>query len=294
MITLHWLRNMTTVGVNYLGDCMRYVNFLVFIFSFLSVGKGQVELSDMADMIDLSKKSAVPILCRDSTWPSSLISAGTAVILGDGERLCSLTCEHVIAIKDSLNRTVRYVSDIRIHMNRLDSTAMPFPVGIIYSDEQNDFAILAIPKDLHDSLNSIHLKIITPSQWLETNQFREGEPLIYLGYPMFMGIDKQNCPLSRSGMVSQIIPGRSFFLIDGFVQHGHSGSPVFLMRSNEKGIVRYLTGITRGFPEEFADIVQETTYKKETKRKTIVNPGFTVVTAMDVIIPVLKQLGFNK
>jgi hypothetical protein len=115
-----------------------------------------------------------------------------------------------------------------------------------------------------------------------------------------MGVGRKNYPLSRTGIISQLVPGQNSFLIDGFIQHGHSGSPVFLIRregTSRDTIVfaRYLIGITRGYPKEYGDIVEYTQYRKNPAKATILNPGFSVVTSMDCIIPILiKKLGYTR
>ena len=190
------------------------------------------------ELISLSKRTAVPILCHDKSWPKDSLASGTAVILGQYReteiemKICILTCEHVIAIKDSLRRTTKYVSDVLILMNKQDSTSVAVKVQPPYTDEKSDFAILTIVQDQHfESVkDQLYFKISAPSQWKETNYFAEGDPILYIGYPLAMRVGKEDHPLSRTGIVAQLVNGKSSFLIDGFVQHGHSGSPVFLIR----------------------------------------------------------------
>ena len=180
-------------------------------------------------------------------------------------------------------------------MNKLDGTSIPVKTKMIYADEKKDFALLSLLIDWtkFSEDNKILLKMIPPSQWRNTSELAEGDQVIYIGYPMFMGIGQKNYPLSRIGIISQLIKDNPFFLIDGFVQHGHSGSPVFVIRSDGNEYQRYLIGITASYPPEYADIYKEVKLIKESNKKVLINPGFTNVTSMDNIIPILKgKFGF--
>lgn len=110
-----------------------------------------------------------------------------------------------------------------------------------------------------------------------------------------MGIGKENHPLSRTGIVSQLVQGKSSFMIDGFVQHGHNGSPVFLIKRVENGWMNFLIGINTSFPKEYGDVFQQISLDKKSGKKIVINPGFSFVTSMDKIIPVLvNKFGFKR
>lgn len=107
---------------------------------------------------------------------------------------------------------------------------------------------------------------------------------------MGRGIGKKNRPLFRTGIISQLPDDTlNFFLIDGFVQHGQSGGPVFVV--TERGSV-CLAGITRSFPLEYSNLYEKIDYQKNPNKVILANPGFTVVTKMDKVIPIMKKLGF--
>ena len=127
---------------------------------------------------------------------------------------------------------------------------------------------------------------------MQIENLREGESVLYIGYPMSMGIDSHNnFPLSRVGIISQIRPGSQAFIIDGFAQHGHSGSPVFRIKSDfEKDSWEVaLAGIATSYPREYGTIFEEVVYKKKSGHITIMNPGFTYVLSMNSIIPILDK-----
>jgi len=251
----------------------------------------------MSSLITEIKHSVVPILCHDTKWKKDSGVFGTCVILGNIKKECYLTCEHVVAIKDSTKKTIGYISDFYIQMNyKNDSGSQWVRVDLLYADEKNDFAILTLSKNQNLDPN-IYSKEIQPSLWKETKDLKEGESVLYVGYPMFLGIENTNHPLSRTGMISQLIQGRNSFLIDGFVQHGHSGSPVFLIEPVPNIIPEqwhfYLIGIATSFPDEFTDVYEQIKLVERPKTQVLINPGFTFVTSMNTIIPVLKKkMGF--
>lgn len=142
-------------------------------------------------------------------------------------------------------------------------------------------------------VNEFKVKYLQKSFWADSKEINEGDFVLYIGYPMLKELDIHNYPISRIGIISQKIEGENHFLIDGFVQHGHSGSPVFLIKEDENNIPPKwdikLIGITTSYPSEYANVLEEVKYK-ETTQKVILNPGFTVVTSMDVIIPEIIKL----
>jgi hypothetical protein len=69
-----------------------------------------------------------------------------------------------------------------------------------------------------------------------------------IGYPLGLGAHAiSNFPISRSGIIAQIIPNNPFFLIDGITSHGNSGSPVFTVY---EGSYKF-QGIIKGGPQDF-------------------------------------------
>ncbi len=244
-------------------------------------------------VIEISKKSSVPVWCRDPQWRPDSSWFGSAVIVGEPGRdngIYALTCEHVIAVKDSLDKTLRYLSQIQIGLNRNDDSTIRVPVSLVYADERRDFALLSVPDSFFQPQYSIHFKIITLNQCITTDNLREGMPAIFIGYPLRMGSGNVNQPLSRLGIISQLTRDKPHFIVDGFVQRGHSGSPVFVVKSTDTTWTRYLAGIARAFPTEYSDLLYETGLKREPGKKVLVNPGFSIITSMDVIKPKIDSL----
>ena len=179
-------------------------------------------------------------------------------------------------------------------MNMKDGKAMSIPMWVIYTDEKSDFAVLGINFKKIDEkvINNLVFEVMPPSACKETKDFKEGEKVLYIGYPLSMGINEKNYPLSRLGIVSQLIPTSNIFLIDGFVQHGHSGSPVFTFQFSEATSTWniYLVGIATSFPNEYGNVYKKVRYKLTTELNTELNPGFTYVMSMNLIIPIINKI----
>lgn len=296
-IMLPLLCNLYKVFIYIKTVYMKYIKSMLFIV--LSSIFFQTSFSQdytLPDIIEKSKKSIVPIIGSDTKWTSQYRHLGTGIIIGDRKlgKEYILTCEHVISIKDSITgKTIRSVKTLYVNFNLHNDSIITVPLRLIYSDENNDFALLeyslaGIPAP-KDSLHRINLMILPFDNFDNSQELKEGEPLLYIGYPMSFGVGLKSYPVSRRGIVAQNIKESSTFLMDGFVQGGNSGSPVFRI---QQGVYKF-AGIAQAYPNEFGEVM----YKKlkETDRVTIVNPGFTIVKKIDVISAVLiSKFGFFK
>lgn len=250
--------------------------------------------SALPEIITKCKKSIIPVIGSDSSWKNTVRHLGTGIIMGDKNlgKEYILTCEHVISVKDSKNKTIKQVDRLFANFNLEDGSTVKIDLKPVYTDEKNDFAILEFTLENHKNVikpnNKIELLIWEFGDFDDSDNIREGESILYLGYPMSFGVGSQNYPVSRSGIIAQNIDSSSTFLIDGFVQGGNSGSPVFrLLNDNYK-----LCGIAQAYPNEFAPISFKK--NKEMDRVAIINPGFTIVRKINIISEVLKnQFGFG-
>ncbi|MGB6121533.1 MAG: serine protease [Bacteroidota bacterium] len=237
----------------------------------------KVKFETWPELISYQKTSSVPVVASDEIDGAVVKQYGTAVLMiaPSGDYL-GVTCEHVVALKDQFERTVSYLPDISLRLNDIDVRAVPVPVTVAHADEPMDFALLRIPKAKWVSevdSRGITLRLLTVTQSKIMSELREGETVAYIGYPMRLGIGERNFPVSRVGIISQLVEGRGQFLIDGFVQKGHSGSPVYVLRQDR--FTRYLVGIARSYRKDTSDFPG--------------NSGFSYVTAMDAIIDAIKE-----
>lgn len=251
---------------------------------------GQSYSVPYAEFIETSKRSILPIVCIDGMNSMQ----GTGIQLGHEDLRFILTCEHVIAYKDSTQKTVGYFKNIFINMANHDSTTTLVRLKIDYTDEKNDFALLSIAytQDNKKLISKITGQYIQKSVWLNDDSYSEGDYIFYTGYPMLKEITKKNYPISRTGIIAQKIENNNTFLIDGFAQHGYSGSPVFLVKDyldRSPAIWQIkLIGITASYPSEFANVIEQVGFRG-TNKKVILNPGFTNVIKMEVIIKAIEK-----
>lgn len=248
------------------------------LVSFLSYSQN----FSLPDIINKSKRSIIPIFARDSIKQKK-IKQGTGVLIGDkkSDKVFILTCAHTLLNKDINDSSgIKLYKSIFGNFNLSNNSTIPLPLKVIYINEKIDLALLEYSvKHLLETkpLPKINL-LIMPFDMLEgSSNLKEGEPLLYIGYPMSFGVGYKNYPVSRKGIVAQNIKESSTFLMDGFVQGGSSGSPVFRIKKNKYSLI----GIAQAFPYNKREIIK-------------INPGFTLVRKMDVIKNVLiKNFGFS-
>lgn len=272
---------MKNIGIIILGLFFPLITFSQDYFDFIP------------DAISSAKRSAVPVIAYDSISPDSTLSTGTAVVYCYGDLACAITCEHVVAKKDSSEKTIGYLSNIYISLNLTNDSSKIVRTKLIYADAKNDFAILSFSDYLKYSSLPIYLRCYTPSNTLTKDKLKEGESVLYVGYPFSWGIGSKNYPISRTGIISQLVKEYNYFLLDGFVQGGYSGSPVFAIVPEKSGVSLYLVGITSAFPKEFSEIYKKVKYKKDENSMALINPGFTIVRPMDEILKQLYKFGFK-
>lgn len=220
---------------------------------------------------------------------------GSGVLTYIHELIYVLTNEHVIAIKDSLYSTVRYASDLKVILNLKEAGNVSFTAHIYKTDEKSDLAALLIVKPPGFDESLLDAIVISIESWKEPNDLKEGEIIVYCGYPFGWGIKERNNPISRTGIIAQLIPEESTFLIDAFVQPGYSGSPVFVVQQKSHGFppdwTAHFVGLAQCYPKYFSEVYQEVGLKAIPGYKIIQNPGFSRVIGTPDI---LRLLGINK
>jgi S1-C subfamily serine protease len=234
--------------------------------------------------IEAKDDTILTILNADTT---RFQSYGSGVFVGFSQNdIYAITNEHVIAIKDSMDKTIRYANEIKVSINVRGLGAVSFPAKIRKISEHLDLAALRVftPTALRDSID---VMAMPPTLWEEEKNLQEGDVVLYTGYPLLLGRGQKNYPLTRWGMISQIIPGDSTFLIDAFVQPGYSGSPVFLIRSVGNNIPTQWTfrfvGLTSSYPYRFMPIYRKVQYIEIPNIVVPENPGFSIVVGISAL-----------
>jgi hypothetical protein len=260
----------------------------------------QVDDLSLPSRIKQVKPSVLPVMCQSSDSMQTRTSHGTGFVVGTmdsiGTRLCIVTCAHIlVAERDSLDRPVTLHQDMFVVANRRDGSTRALRVVPVEVNHKLDVAVLALDERarMEAVRDSCFFKFTQPSIVRSRDFLQEGEQVFYLGYPRRRGTGSLNLPLIRSGIVAQLDPRRDYFLVDGFVQSGHSGSPVFVTDGWAEGDTMlwcsYLVGIARGFPPEYGPVLRNVAHVPDSAYVVQYNPGFTAVTPMDSIIPMLER-----
>ena len=261
----------------------------------VSSARGQAPLPEIIDAIRpfvaavTAEDDTVIVIAGDSTRYRSN-GSGAFLALSESD-MYIITNEHVVAIKDSLYKTIRYAENIHVSVNVKSIGAISFPAKIRKVSEELDLVALRMffPKALKDSLQVAGM---APDLWESENTIREGETVLYSGYPLMLGRGHINFPLTRTGIISQVIPGQNEFLIDAFVQPGYSGSPVFLIRSipnviPKKWVVKFV-GIASSYPAHIIPVLRKVQYLRIPNVGVAENPGFAEVIGVSAIKKLLE------
>lgn len=265
----------------------------ILIFTFTECITAQIASIPYAEYIEMTKKSVLPIICIESNGDKVIASQGTGTFLGQKNISFYLTCEHVIALKDSTRKTIALFKNIFAKLDTKDSSSILLTLKVDTTDEALDVALLSIDNTKRNAkqISQLSAQIIQKSYWHTENNLNEGDQVLYIGYPVVKKLEIKNYPISRIGIISQNIRERPFLLVDGFVQHGHSGAPVFVIREKNRNLPvswEYkLIGISTSFPNEFGKVFEPVSFR-ETDKIVIQNPGFTNVTKMSAIIKLIQ------
>jgi hypothetical protein len=269
--------------------------------------EGQVEAIPWSFLIAKSKKSIVPVQTQDTSWAPTKVVQGTAVLIGDMDSprpiFLALTCAHVVAASfDTNDIPTRPASNVTLVLSSTSGPDVWMPAKVIHFDALNDLALCRaapelLPKGVWERM-SPYVLVIPPDRWRGVAELKEGITVLYCGFPnVGEGIGARCYPLSRTGMISQIVPGQRWFLMDGFVQEGHSGSPVFepywdIHNPQAWGV--NLVGIARSYPDEFKKVYRKVGFVPSDTLFAKMNPGFTNVAPLDSVFPVLERMGLKR
>ena len=135
--------------------------FVMLLFSGLINIEAQIPFPELIERI---KPSVVGIEAHDDTLINGkkFQSYGSGVlVMVDSLNVYALTNEHVIAIKDTNKKTVRYAKNIVISINTTDNDAVNCKGKIFKTSEKADLSILTIlvPEKKIKKLNFTSVKL---------------------------------------------------------------------------------------------------------------------------------------
>lgn len=118
-------------------------------------------------------------------------------------------------------------------------------IGLLYPIAPVKLPADAVFKKSEDRiyLSWKHNSFLLEDDVIDDNEIKEGLEVLFSGYPLNLGSKyTQNFPVTRKGIIAQVIPNDNELLMDGFASHGNSGSPIYcLIGGNLK-----LVGIQQG------------------------------------------------
>ncbi|MGE5309040.1 MAG: S1 family peptidase [Deltaproteobacteria bacterium] len=182
------------------------------------------------------KRTSVLILATDS----KTVSGTGFLTLNQKNQVLVVTNKHVIAKGRPLF--------VRVNTQE---KVLDYRADVLRESDSYDVCILGLEKERADQEWVASDLIIPLDLYGSQNDIVEGREVVYIGYPLGLGVEEKNYPISRTGLIAQAVPGRKTYLVDGFANHGNSGSPVF-SRTEGK-----LIGIVSSFEPDFIDSYEE-------------------------------------
>jgi len=180
------------------------------------------------ELVSKAKLSSVLILDNDG-YP---IASGSVVEVSK-RKWCIITNKHVL----NINRP------IQICLNFLTG-AQCFEATILTSHPTLD--LVAIVPIKHQLPPFPLVNMILRKAFASKEEIKEGLPIFHIGYPLGLGAEEYNYPLVRRGIVAQVMPKHSDFLIDSVASPGNSGSGVFSATEGK------FFGIISGYLKDFS------------------------------------------
>ena len=189
-------------------------------------------LDNLPKFIEQLKRTSVLILLTDKK-----VIVGTGFLTMDSNKtILVITNKHIVSLG----------KPIFVRVNAAEKT-MDYLADVFKIDNDLDIAVLGLKRTSAEQ-QWISTDLIIPIEMYGSeSDVVEGKEIVYVGYPLGLGVEEKNYPVSRQGLISQVIPNKKTFLIDGFASHGNSGSPVFSKKDGK------LIGIVSSFEPDFID-----------------------------------------
>lgn len=168
------------------------------------------------------------------------IVLGSGFLILKNNLVVGITCRHMILdyVKTECEKIKTENGEILLKQPVFmgldtDKGFRRFKIKVAYIDEAYDFAILLPQTDTpeeHVVLNNLVLKDIYLG---DRDLIIEGKGILIIGYPLGLGTEyDKNFPVIKSGIIAQYSK-QDYFLIDGIINPGNSGSPVFSLKDTK-------------------------------------------------------------
>lgn len=217
------------------------VFFLSLIFPSFVFGIDDI---DNAGIIKSARNSAINVTACFNDGGKFVGKGGTGFVIDTKKSpgLLVVTNRHILE-RETKDKKIITPCKILLKVNLSDIDYTFWEASIIGMHDLYDIALLNfekpanLPKDVTtksaDGKNYYAFQnsaFILEDTVLADSEIKEGLEVFYSGYPLSLGTDQiKNYPITRKGIIAQVIPNDETFVIDGFASHGNSGSPIYCL-----------------------------------------------------------------
>ncbi|MDP3786954.1 MAG: serine protease [Candidatus Omnitrophota bacterium] len=220
--------------------------------------------SEIEKIVEIGKKSTVFIVANFKRQDGSVIppQTGTGFLIDTATSpgLLIVTNKHIL--QRIIDNELKLSNEIKakVYLSDLEPTFCETQLVAVH--ESYDLALLqlklppALPQDVNLKISPDGkpyygikaTKFSLEDDILSESEIKEGHDVFFSGYPKGLGIeDAANYPVTRKGMIAQVVPKRGEVIIDSFSSPGNSGSPVYCFDGDKLKLL----GIQKGFLRDY-------------------------------------------
>lgn len=205
--------------------------------------------SEQINLIAAGKETAVFIKADYKVGNNIVSKTGTGFIVDTSKSpgLAVVTNKHILEHNIGGQTMAPFQVTVKVNMSDLAPTLCD--ASIVALHDNYDLGLLqfklpenkppdAVSRISPDGIEYYSLKgtcFLLEDSVIDDGDLREGLEVLFSGFPLKLGSDSHHTyPVTRKGMVAQVLPGSHEIVIDGFASHGNSGSPVYCI--TDKGL----------------------------------------------------------
>ena len=168
------------------------------------------------------------------------ILLGSGFLIQKNNYIVGITCKHLILKYLVIEEGEIKVENGEIVLNRslymgldTDQGYKRFRVKLAHVNESYDFVLLFPQKDKPEDKIALKNLVLKDTYLGDNTLIAEGKGILVTGYPLSLGLEyNKNFPVVNFGIISQY-KNQENFLIDGSINRGNSGSPVFSLKDEK-------------------------------------------------------------
>lgn len=205
--------------------------------------------NEQINLIAAGKQASVFVKADYKVGNSMVSKTGTGFIIDTSKSpgLAVITNKHIL--QHNINGQTIIPFHITVKVNMSDLVPTLCDASIVALHDNYDLGLLhfklpqskppdAVLKTSSDGIEYYSIKsnaFLLEDSVIDDEDLREGLEVLFSGFPLDFGADSyHNYPVTRKGMIAQVLLGAHEIVIDGFASHGNSGSPVYCV--TDKGL----------------------------------------------------------